>query len=93
MNPPHQWAMNQRPDTPLEKLLLVVLAGCYGSEHGGCYPSLQFLCSMAVCSRRGAINAISSLERQGFLTTHKEAGKVTRYRLNLTAGSEREAAA
>lgn len=76
------WAMDQCPGTPLEKLVLLILADCQNESSGQCYPSITYLCDKSMCSRRGAIKVIESLEAQGYITAKKTSGKVTHYVLH-----------
>ena len=76
------WAMEQRPKTPLEKLVLLILADCHNSETNACFPSMPHIADKAGCTPRGAIKAIESLEKQGFISVKKEQGKSNQYELN-----------
>ena len=77
------WALEQTTKTPLEKLVLIVLADCQNEATGKCFPSLSYLQDKAMCSRQGAINVIASLENQGFISAKKEAGKKTFYSFHM----------
>lgn len=75
------WAMKQVTNTPLEKLVLLILADCHNEASGKCFPSVSFICERAMCSRQGAMNVIASLESQGFISAKKNPGKSTHYAL------------
>lgn len=85
------WAMDQKPGTPLEKLVLLILADCQNESSGQCYPSITYLCDKSMCSRRGAIKVIESLEEQGYITAKKTSGKVTHYLLHRDRTGEHSA--
>ncbi len=76
------WAMDQKVKTPLEKLVLLILADCHNAETGACFPSLPFIAGRASCTTRGVIKAIESLEKQGLIGMKKELGKVNQYAIN-----------
>lgn len=74
--------MEQRPKTPLEKLVLLILADCHNAETNACFPSMPHIADKAGCTPRGAIKAIESLEKQGFISIKKEQGKSNQYELD-----------
>lgn len=74
--------MKQTTKTPLEKLVLLVLADCHNQASGKCFPSLTFICERSMCSRQGAVNALHSLETQGLISARRTAGKSTYYELH-----------
>ncbi len=79
--------MKQRTKTPLEKLVLLILADCHNEASGMCFPSISFLCERAMCSRQGAINVLVSLEEQGLISARKSSGKSTHYELHTSQQS------
>ena len=75
------WAIKQAPKLPTEKLILIALSDYHNKDTGRCDPSLLSLASIGLCSERTAMRAIDSLNKQGFISTHKELGKRTKYQL------------
>lgn len=73
--------MKQVTGTPLEKLVLLVLADCHNEATGRCFPSINFICDRAMCSRQGAMKVLHSLEEQGLILARKSPGKSTHYQL------------
>ena len=81
------WAMKQRPKTAAEKLCLVAIADCIHSEMDYCWPSVDHLSDMILCSKRNTQYVLKSLEEQGFESVEKIAGRSSRYRLLRGANS------
>jgi DNA-binding MarR family transcriptional regulator len=67
--------------TPAEKHLLLVLSLVLAS--GQSAPSVPELEGFTGLSRSGVLESLASLERQGFIARHREAGKRTRYAVHL----------
>lgn len=80
--------MEQKTKTPLEKLVLLVLADCHNAATGRCFPSLTFISNRAMCTRRGAMKVIESLESQGFIRAERAAGKRTFYTFHMAQTGE-----
>ncbi len=74
-----EWAIEQTPKTALEKMVLMVLADRHNGKSDRCFPSISDISERAICSRRGAINAIESLISQGLIRAEKAPGKKTFY--------------
>lgn len=81
--PAQDWAVTQSPQTPLEKLALMVLADHHNLGTGRCDPSTARLVATCCCSKRGIINALDALEKQGFITITKRVGRRSRYLLHM----------
>ena len=75
------WAMQQKPRTATEKLVLLSLADHHNRSTGRCDPSMVTIAEEALCSKRQAIRCIESLELQGFVRSMKTNGSRTRYML------------
>lgn len=76
------WAIKQKPETPIQKLVLITLADCCNSETALCFPSMEFLADTAMCSRGSAIQAIKKLEKAGFIEVRRQLGRSNHYKLN-----------
>ena len=80
------WAIQQKPELPVEKLILIGLSDCYNNDTHRCDPSIITLAEIGLCCKRTAIRAIKSLETQGFIATVKTTGKRTKYELCFDRG-------
>lgn len=78
------WAIKQRTDHPVEKLVLIALADCFNKHNSRCDPSVIYLARAAICSENYVTTAVKSLERQGLIKAHRENGKRTRYIIIMT---------
>lgn len=77
------WAVKQRPKTPLEKLVLMVLADRHNATRDQCNPSIATIADDAICSKRGAINALASLEKQGYIEVKRMHRRNSNYVLKV----------
>jgi hypothetical protein len=65
------WAIQQKLDDPLAKLLLLTLAN-YANEQHESWPSMNRLADDTAMSKRSVINKLAELERSGLLTKRSE---------------------
>ena len=65
------WAVKQTPSTPLEKLVLMILADRHNAKTGQCNPSIATIAAAACCSKRGALKALAALEHGQFIDVNR----------------------
>lgn len=73
---------NLQCDTPGQKLVLLALADSE-REDAGCWPSLSTLQKKCSMSRQGVLNSLSVLERKGWISADRSAGKSSVYRVTI----------
>jgi len=85
------WAVEQAAETPLQKLLLLILAN-YADEAGESWPSQSTIARQCHCTRQGVQKALGNLETLGLLMS---IGRVSHgakdtnlYRLQIKEGSQ-----
>lgn len=78
------WAIKQKTETPVEKLVLIALADCYNKNNSRCDPSKAHIAEIALCSERYVSGAIASLVEQGFISVDRKTGRRSNYNINMT---------
>lgn len=76
-----------------QKMVLIVLADCHNSETGRCDPSIDFIATKSLLSRRTVERSLSGLESLGIITRKRRANKdgfktSNSYILNMKDASE-----
>jgi CTP-dependent riboflavin kinase len=82
------WAIEQWPGTPLQKLVLMVLAD-WADENGRAWPRISSVAHKATCSSRTVLRCLSELEADGFLSrtrTRRRDGRQGSNRYTLKLG-------
>jgi len=82
------WAIKQKTNRPIEKLILIALCDCYNKNNSRCDPSIIYLSEVAICSERQATRSINQLVIQGFISACRKTGRRTNYNINLTPDSQ-----
>ena len=82
------WAIQQRPKTAHEKLVLVVIADCLNKDSLRCDPSISHLADLCLCNTRTVMRAVQGLEKQGFISVEKALGIRTKYTLKAVTLSQ-----
>tara|TARA_R100001377_G_C3163791_1_gene100603 strand:- start:60 stop:923 length:864 start_codon:yes stop_codon:yes gene_type:complete len=73
------WAIQQKPNTAHEKLVLIAIADCFNKNNSRCDPSIAHLADVCLCNTRTVMRAIQNLEDQGFIGAVKKLGIRTKY--------------
>lgn len=68
--------------TGAKKAVLIALAD-RANKTGYCYPALDDIAFRAGCTKRTAINAVSELEKLGYLVVARDQGRLNKYILLL----------
>ena len=68
------WAVKAEIGHPHRKLILIALADI-ANENRRCWPSHEYLCRIAECSRSSVIRQLKELESAGFITTIQRSDK------------------
>jgi len=79
------WASKVRGISPMQKLVLMLMADCHNGHTRECFPSLDTLAEDACACRRTVIRAIHGLEAAGLISVKKQGGKSNRYILHTSA--------
>lgn len=66
------------------ELIVMLCLADHANDDGVCWPSTQRIADRCRVTKRHAIRLLARLERGGYIRTHKENGKATRYTLNVT---------
>lgn len=74
------WAIKQRCGSPLQKLVLMILADEHRLDNDRCDPSHGYIADLAEASKEGVIKAIKKLESDGLVQVVRGAGR-NKYRL------------
>jgi len=85
------WAIKQSPETQTDKLVLIALCDCYNKHNSRCDPSNTFLAKSAMCSERYVSESLSRLERDGYITITRRAGRRNNYQIitpELSSGGQ-----
>jgi len=77
--------------TGAKKAVLIALAD-RANKTGYCYPALDDIAFRAGCTKRTAINAVSELEKLGYLVVARDQGRLNKYILLLEKLSTARAA-
>lgn len=78
------WAIKQKTNKPIEKLVLIGLADCYNKHNSRCDPSIIYLSKVAICSERQVTRSINELVIQGLISIQRQTGRRTNYNIILT---------
>lgn len=65
------WASVQLPDTPFEKLVLLMLADFHRNDTGLCFPSAITVGELCRCNEKTVRNCLGTLQAQGFIWVTK----------------------
>lgn len=68
------WSINQKIKTPLDKLVLIMLADFHNGESGQCNPSISAICEKTGASRSTVKRALENLSQQGYIVIKSRAG-------------------
>ena len=79
------WASKVRGISPMQKLVLMLMADCHNGHTRECFPSIDTLAKDSCAGRRTVIRAIHSLEAAGLISIKKQEGKSNRYDLHTSA--------
>lgn len=86
------WALEQKLDDPIAKLVLIAIADRYNDEYGYAWPSVSWLARCADCTSRTVQNKVKVMCESGFLVREFIKGEKTnqtnRYHLPLFEGGE-----
>ena len=69
------WAIQQRPATAHQKLVLMILADYHNAETGLCFPSAATVADMAMCNERTVRRAVHDLQSQGYIRKTERKGR------------------
>ena len=73
------WAIQQTPESPVDKLVLIALADCFNKHNSRCDPSNAYLAEHALCSQNYVSNALKRLEAAGFIGVVRSDGRRNNY--------------
>lgn len=79
------WASKVRGISPMQKLVLMLMADCHNGHTRECFPSIDTLAEDSCAGRRTVIRAIQALEVAGLISIRKQEGKSNRYDLHTSA--------
>ena len=79
------WASKVRGISPMQKLVLMLMADCHNGHTRECFPSIDTLAEDSCAGRRTVIRAIQALEAAGLISIRKQEGKSNRYDLHTSA--------
>lgn len=86
------WALEQKLDDPIAKLVLIAIADRYNDEYGYAWPSVSWLSRCADCTPRTVQNKVKVMSEMGILMREFIKGEKTnqtnRYHLPLFEGGE-----
>lgn len=75
------WALEQKIDDPIAKLVLIGVCNCYNDGYGFAFPSVPNLASVADCSDRTITRKLKILEDMGLLKREIRPNKTSKYHL------------
>ena len=78
------WASKVRGISPMQKLVLMLMADCHNSHTRECFPSIETLVKDSCAGRMTVIRAIQALEAAGLISIKKQEGKANRYDLHTS---------
>ncbi len=76
------WAIQQTPESPVDKLVLIALADCYNKNNSRCDPSNAYLAEHALCSQRYVSESVTRLVNGGFISVVRQKGRRNNYRIH-----------
>lgn len=79
------WASKVQGISPMQKLVLMLMADCHNGHTKECFPSIDTLAKDSCAGRRTVIRAIKELEVAGLISIQKQEGKANRYDLHTSA--------
>jgi len=68
-------AAKARPETGIQKCVLLALGNCHSAETGQCNPSVKWLAEWTGFSVRSVRSAVAALENQGYIIRHERRAK------------------
>lgn len=78
------WASKVRGISPMQKLVLMLMADCHNGHTRECFPSIDTLAKDSCAGRMTVIRAIQGLEAAGLISIRKQDGKANRYDLHTS---------
>lgn len=75
------WALEQKLDDPIAKLVLIGIADRYNDEYGMAWPSVKWLATTGDCSDRTVTRKLNKLEEMGLVVIERRFNETSVYKL------------